>query len=354
MPKAKPDTGRIKRLMVRAGLAVARAALVSAGVSVATLPVLILFSMPLSLLTLPVNILAVPLMGLLLPCCFFMALPVGVALVEFFVAPAAFVGGVLLVWLEALTDFCDRLPGVSISLSGGFALLAVLVVYGLVFLAVKTPYRKIYAVSALGALLLSVALHSAMERDTVHITLAGSGANASLVVSQGRQAVVLYRSRLSAGAVQRALRQSNTEEVVLFVDLRNTAESTEYLYLFAPEEVFIADRALAAGREFSPLPDVQLVLQQQGKGRVACVDVEGFKTGITVGAVDMSDYGPLDVLVAGGGKVQGDYDLLLVQGARPDWAAPQKGTLQSEGTAGLHQRPGKSIQIREADDGAFA
>ncbi|MDL2252946.1 ComEC/Rec2 family competence protein [Ruminococcaceae bacterium OttesenSCG-928-I18] len=336
---------RLRRMVQTTG----RSALVSGAITLYTLPVIALNGFGVSLFSVPVNLIAVPLLSPIVLCGFVMALPGGFFLVDFFARTAALVAGVLLVVLEKITQFCALFPQMYLTLGGLFFFLAILLCYLLVYLAFKTRWKKAYLAAAVLFLPLALVLHLALDRDTVRITLLGSGNNASLLVTQNRQALVLYRSRLSATGVQRAFGRQNIEDCALFVDFRQTAQSTEYESLFTPEQVYFADRDLVSREVFQPLKDVSLYLQAQGEGRIACVDVHGYKVALILGAVDLSAYTAVDVLIPAAGTVTGEYNYVLTAGQPPDWAAPRQGFYTSGGSAQLLLRPGKSVVFREAD-----
>ena len=322
-------------------------------VTLATLPVLALNSFGLSLLTVPMNLIAVPLLPAIVLCGFVMALPSGVFLFDFFARVAALVSGVLLVALEKLTNFAASFPSLYVAVGGAFALVAILLCYGLVALAWKTPHRKVFAVAAALTLPAALALHVWLDAGTVHMTLVGSGNNASLVVRQGREAFVLYRSRLAALSVDRCFGEQNVRDCILFVDMRKSAQSTEYISLFHPGEVLVMGDEVVARAQASPLADVELYLQRQGEGNIACVDVQGYKVGIVVGGAELSSYAALDVLVPGGGSVEGEYGVLFVSGSAPDWAETAENVLTGGGSAEIVIRPGRSVQFREVEYGQF-
>lgn len=328
-----------------AGKRVVLAAAPSACATAFTLPVLVAAQMGVSLLAIPANLVALPLMPAITISGFTMALPLHIPVLNWLGATAALIGGVLLRVLELLCRLCAALPWAYVPVGGGFALCALLVVYALVFLGVKTGRVRAFSLAAAGLLVLSFALHFVLSAGTVRVVTAGSS-NPSLVIIKDGQAAVLYRSRLSANAIASTLWQYRVKECVLLVDMRQTTQSTEYLDLINPRQVVTANDDLLVGGQYAPMDGVGLTVVRQSGGTAACVDVDGYKVGCYTGSVDLAPYAEVDVLLAGGGKAAGPYGSLLCAGTPPEWANASSPVLQSDGQAALWLRPGKSVIFR--------
>ncbi|MDL2219277.1 ComEC/Rec2 family competence protein [Ruminococcaceae bacterium OttesenSCG-928-O06] len=345
---AAPGLPWPKRLLRR----LAAAALTPLCVTLATLPVLVYAGMGVSLLAVPMNILAVPLLQYIVLCGFVMAIPPSWPVLGALGGGAAVVCGALLRFLEWLTGLCAQVPKAVVPVGGVFALAVVVAVYLLAFAGWKArrPLAAVLACSL--TLCLAAGLHTTLNAGTVRVVVAGGGANPSLVVTVGTQSVVLYRSRQNAAAIGRILQQNNAQDCVLFIDMRRTAESEEYLELYSPQQVVVAEEDVLHRAVYTPVEGVRVYLAKQGGGTLACVDVAGTQIALCSGSVNMQPYGAPDVLVAGSGKVQGQYGTLITAGAAPAWAAPEAKVLQNEGEALIWIRPGGGIRMREVLDGA--
>ncbi len=317
-------------------------------VSLATLPVLALNGFGLSLLAVPLNILALPLLAPLVVCGLVLALPGGFFLTALLARPAAFLAGTLLVLLERLTNFCAGLRWAYLPVGGGLAFAAILLAFLLVYLAWRGPYRKSYLAAAALVLPLAFALHLLLDAGTVRLSLAGSGSTASLVVSRGGQAAVLYRGRSSLWEVQQVFQNQNIQTCVLWVDMRKTAQSSEAEALFRPERLYLAGEELLYQERLAPLDGVNIDLLQQEQGTLACVDVAGFKLGLAAGGLDLRSAPALDVLVPAEAAVQGAYGRLVSTGPPPPWANGDTILLENGGSAYFILRPGQSVIFREA------
>lgn len=334
----------------RAAHRLAEAALTPICVTLATLPVLIAAGLGFSLLSLPMNIIAVPLLAPIVLCSLLLALP-AVPVLGWLAAPASLISGGLLSLLEWLTGLCARASWAWVPVGGSFGLVAVLAVYALFGAALWFRRPLPYVPAALALVLVSLALSGLLSAGTVQVHVATGGQNTSLVVTSGGQSVVLYRGRQTASAVSRILRQTKSENCVLFVDLRRSSEGTEYEARFAPAQVVIVNEDIISRMVYQPLPSVTVSVARQGKGTAACVDIEGYKIGLTSGTVNLEPYAPLDILLSGSGTVQGQYAILLSTGKLPQWAPKDAKIIQSDGDTLLWVRPGKSVIWKEISDG---
>ncbi len=329
------------------------AALSSAAATLAMLPVLAWADMGVSLATVPANIIAVPLLAPIVIIGLVMALSFGGAVWSALLAPFVLAEGAMLVFLEKLTGFCAAHPALYLGLGGALALTVVLVVYAALALALKVPkYRAAYAAGAVLLAALGVGLSYGMARGTVTVSVAGSGASSSLVVAKGTEAAVIYRGRLSANAVERALTGGNIAECTLFIDLRKTAQSTEYVAMFSPRQVVTAREDFLLQDIFTPFDGVDIYVQNQTDGSVACVDVAGYKIAIASGGVELGGNAPVDVFVAGTAEAGGDFAKIIVGGEAPGWAGDSE-VLLDGGEAQVVVRPGKSVLFRDVSGDLF-
>lgn len=352
--RLKQRAGESKRApAARALAALGRAALVPVFVTLATLPVLALHGGGLSLISVPMNILAVPVLAPIVVSSLIMALCTGLPVVGLLAGPAALVSGVLLVVLEFLTEFAQKLTWAWLPVGGWYALVVILVLYALGALWVfagrrqgGVGRRRVLAGAMALVLCVVAGAQLFLGRGLVTVTVAGSRQNPSLVVTRGGKAAIVYLGRQSAYAIRALLTEQSVGECVLLVDLRKSPQGTEYEGLFAPKQVVVAGRDVFSHRRFTPFEDVTITLRKQGEGMVACVDVAGYKIGVCSGSVNLLPYAPLDVLVAGAGRVEGRYKTLLTTGDVPDWAAPTQDVFAGEAPQ-LCLRPGKSVVLRE-------
>ncbi|MGD9560325.1 MAG: ComEC/Rec2 family competence protein [Oscillospiraceae bacterium] len=333
------------------GITLLSAVLTPVCVVVATLPVLIWSGLGTSLFTIPMNILAVPLVAPIVLCGLVMALPPAVPVLGWLGLPAGLLGGALLALLRWLTGLCAQATWAWVPLGGLYGLVVVLAVYLLVFAAFRSGRPRLFGASAVLLAATALALSLWLSAGTVHLTLAGGSASPSLVVTSGGQAVVLYRSRQSIAAISRILRQQRVRECVLWVDMRRTAQSTEYESLFAPATTLVVEEDVLSRWSAQPMENVSVSVGRQGGGAVACVDIAGYKVGLVAGSVTLQPYAPLDVLLAGGGTVSGSFGTLLTTGQLPEWLEEGTPVVQSDGDTALWIRPGKSVVWKEAADG---
>lgn len=341
--KGKP-AGRVKYIARQALLLV----LPPACVSLAVLPVSILFHFGVPLFSLPMNILALPLATPVVLCGLAMAALGSVPFLAWLAKPFALVTGTALVLLEKLTNLCYHHSEWYVYI-GGVLAAALLLLYPLGLLAHKTKRYK--AVSAVGVavVLAGTLLHGGLRAGTVQVSVAGSGANPSLVVTSGDECAIIYRDRRTAYAIQQVMQEQGIERCVLLVDLRQANQSSEYIAMFQPQQIVVAAEEAANQASFALFGGTEILLKKQGEGTVACVDIEGYRVGTSAGAVDLSPYAPLDVFVAGSGEAKGVGEYVIVNGALPGWLSPQgqATVLTSTGQSAVVVRPGKSVLFKE-------
>lgn len=328
--------------------ALACAATVPVCVTLATLPVLLCFGMGVSLLSIPANILAVPLATPVVLAGLVMALPL-VPVLNWLAGLAALAAGFLLVLLEKITGLCALVPGASVYVGGAVAV-AVLLLYPLGLLAFKSRRVKAYALAGLVVLGMGIGLHAVLSYGVVRVTVVGSGAATSVVVTQNGQAAVLYRDRRTLAAVQDVMLREGAEHCALVVDMRQNSQGTETGRLRPDETVVVADDVVSKAI-YKPFGDVAVYIARQAKGMVVCVEVAGYRVGVVSGSVNLTLYAPLQALVPARARPEGEWGTLLCAGAPPEWATSEDNVLVSNGRPYILIRPGKSAVYREVYDG---
>lgn len=320
-------------------------------VSIATLPILLVFGFGVSVLSLIMNVIALPfttpivLIGILLG-----ALG-GISWLAWLLKPFALIAGMALVILEKITEFCLQFENLYLYI-GGVVAISILLLYPLGYLAYKTKLWKSFASVGLIIVILGIALNSRLSQNTVQVTVAGSGVNPSLVVSRNDECVILYRDRRTAWAIERVLQEKGIEKCVLFIDMRNTSQSTEYISMFEPEQTVVVNNDLISHAEYTPLQDTTVYIQKQGDGKVACIDIEGYRVGMTTGATNMGLYPMVDIFIAGSGKTENVNTTVLVNSAWPAWLEEMDNptVLTSTGTPLIWVRPGESVLLKEVEN----
>lgn len=343
-----PCPPKIAKPVWRAGITVARLASIPICVTIATLPVLAGAGIPVTIWSIPANILAVPFMPVILFSGFFILVFQNVFLLGAFAKAAALVLGGALVILEKITTFFAGFSYGSYVFSGGYVLLVLGVVYCLAGLGLRYKKEKWAAISIGVVLATAVALQVGLQQNTVKVIVAEGGANPSVVLVQNQQAIILYRGRLTAYNVENILQRENVKTCTLLVDLRQEAQTTEAESMFLAQQVVVVSQDVISKRSI-PLWQVgSLLITRQGGGTLAIAEVDGWKIGVSTGAVAFANAGTLDFFVAGSGKAQGEYTHLLIGNTLPPWANTGAKLIENEGGATLWIRPGKSIQIKEA------
>lgn len=318
-------------------------------VTMATLPVLILFGMPVSLLSVPANILAVPLVAPVVLGGLLMALP-GLPALGLLGQVGALVAGMCTVLLEAITGFCAGFGGAAVYLTGLVAV-AVLLLYPLAYVAAKTRRYVAGVLAGLALFSLAVAGHTVLNYNIVQVELAGNADNPSVVIVQNKMAAVLLRDRRAQYEIEQVLARHGVAQCSLLVDMRQNPQDTAYLPKTPPRQLVLAGPDVRSNGWYAPFGDVEIYLRKQGKGMVACVDVRRYKMAVAQGSVNLGPYGPVDVVLAGRGEVEGTYHTLLCGGGIPEWANDTAKILAAGEGARIQIRPGKSVTFREVQSG---
>lgn len=195
---------------------------VSACASAATFPVLVLRGLSASLYAL---VSSVAVLWLVDPL---MYLGIGAALVglvpalrplHFALSAAA---GLLTYIINAWAVMVSGWPHAQIYFDTQYAALVCIILIALCFLAAHLRVRLRVAVPAV-LLVFAVALGagSALERDVVHVELAGGSNMPAVVITQNENAVVLFRGGAATQrAVENALARRGVSEVDLLIDMR--------------------------------------------------------------------------------------------------------------------------------------
>lgn len=318
-------------------------------VSVATLPVLLASRLGVSALSLPMNIIALPFSTPVVLISILLGVFGGISWLAWLLKPLAFVAGVALVILEKITTWCTQFDAFYLYIGGALAL-AIILLYPIGYFAYKTKRWKSFVAVGLVVLFTGATLNITLTKNTVRVTVAGSGTNPSVVVTSGKQAVVIYRDRRTAWSIQQIMREQGATDCVLFIDLRKTSQTTEYISLFEPKEIVRVGEDVVSQAVYSPLLDTEISVQKQGDGMVACVDIAGYKVALNSGSVTMKNYPSVDIFVAGSGTAENVEGTVLVNGAWPKWLNDDNGqtVLVNTGKTVIWVRPQKSVRIQEA------
>ncbi len=336
-------------LLWKSGVFMGKLIVIPVCVTAATLPVLAGAGLPVTIWSIPANIIAVPFMPVILFSGFVLLVFKNIFILGVIAKAAALILGAALVLLEKITNFFAGISFGSMVFSGFYVMVVLLLVYSLAFLGLRQKKIFVASVAIILVLLCSFVIHEALLYNTVQIIVAEGGTNPSLVLLKNKQAVVLYRGRQTAASVEAILERANIKECTVFVDLRMKAETTEALEQFNPGQVIVVKDEIISKQTYEILEGNYLQINRQGKGNFAIIEVDGWKIGLSTGAVNLTNEGTLDIFLAGSGKVQGTFTYLIVGSTVPEWAEDSI-LLENQGGASIWIRPGKSIQIKEAWD----
>lgn len=345
--------GRVKqeKAMARLGWRLLWAAAVPAATALATLPVLISIGGGVSLLSVASNLLAVPVMPAVVGLGFAAALCGGIPWLGFLARLAGLVCALLLRWMLAVAEGAASVPYAFVHVSGAFAMCASLLLCVLAWTAwrLHVPIRRA-AAFCLAFVMLSGLFYAAADADVVRMELAGSAANPPLVVLQGLKTAVLFRGpETNADDVQKVLEQYNRTQVDLLVDLRTEGDTDALAQKLHAREAVSLQTDIINNTILAPFHDIIIYVKHQAQGNFACVEVRGYRVGISSGSVELSAYPPFDIYVAGTGRPEGlacTHLILPRTGYRWLEDAPEA---QLHGPANIRLRAGASVTIEEGN-----
>lgn len=282
-----------------------RAVLVPLGAGLGTLPVLIAAGGGISLLGVFSNLLAVPLMA---PAVFlgFAAAFAGLSpWLEALARPAGLLCGLCVRGIIAVARWMGALPG-YVYLSGAYAVGVCLLFYGLVYLAVRLRVRPVRAAAVCVLFLaVSVGVFAWADRDVLYLYPAGSAENAPLVLLRGGRAAVLFRGPdQSVDDVRRVLEEHGSPAPDLLLDLRADGDTACLAQRLPAGNVVSAKDYLVQAR-FSLGRGCTVTLRRQAAGTLACVELDGYKVGVSTGKLDLTGCPAFDVYFGGSGAVEG-------------------------------------------------
>lgn len=285
----------------------AQAAMVSVCASMATLPVLIAAGTGISLVGLAGNLLCVPVMSLSV----FLGLICAVAgMVLPWLEPLARLAGLgcglSIRWMEAVARWLGSLPGAYVYLWGAYAVGVCLALYALVYLAARWHVRWWMAALGCGAFLaLSAAVYTAADAQVLHAYPAGSAENAPIVLAYRDCTAVLFRgSDRGVADVRQVLEERGRSGIDLLVDLRSDGDRS-YLAEQLPAGQMASAADYVLNGRFMPAPGLVITLRRQEEGALACVEYGGYRLGVSVGKLMLSEYPAFDVYFGGSGALTG-------------------------------------------------
>lgn len=305
--------------------------------SAATFPVLVLRGMSASLYALVSSVAVLWLVPSILLCGLGAALTGLVPFLAPLYAAFAFAGGLLAGGMNAWARWVAGWPGAQLYFETEYAALVCLVLIFLCLLAAHWQVRLRWAVpTVLVTAAAALSLGSALNRDVVSVTLLGSSRSPVVVVTENRQAAVLFRGgSVEQYAVERYLAQRSIGELALLVDLR-TSPGTPCT-LEAAQTVSMAE--LAGYRTCKlAFQDVELELFCTRTGHAARLDVGGKELLTLSGSVALARRVHADYLLASAARPDAfSCDAVLALG-RYDWLEEWDGGAVYTGEAGLTLR----------------
>lgn len=315
---------------------------VTAGVTLATLPVCIAFGLGISLPGFLLNVLVVPLLPLILLCGLAVLLLCAVPPLAAMAKLPGLIAGVLLRFITGAAHLAEQ-TDLYFYLSGAFAFIAVLCIYAVAGIAYKEKPRRAWA-AILACMLFALGIYGALDDNTTRIILTGSSENAAVVVIQREFTAVILRGGYNeTPKAQRIMNRYNRRSADVLVILEqprgNDGEIDALQTVTAENTVNHFTIPLRYGKMYG---------KKQYNGNVLWLDLQGYIICCSSGRPALQSYGKSDVLISEEAAPQADYALLWYTGREQPDAEKDIFT----GTE-LTVRNGVSTVWKEDDDGGF-
>lgn len=315
----------------------------------ATLPVLIAMGGGVSLLSVASNLLVVPVLPFAVGSGL-AALGAGLPGLGFLRGAAGFLTALLLRWITGVAEWAASVPYAFVHISGMFALCVTALFLVLVWAAWRLrPPPAQAAALCLSFLLVCGAAYAAADARVVRIVTAGRGANPPIVILQGLKTAVIFRGPdANVSAVREVLEQYNRTGVELLLDLRPDGAPEQAAQALNARETVCVQRELVNNGVYAPFGDVVLYVRRQAQGNFVCVEVRGCRVGVASGSVELSDYPPLDVFIAGTGRPKGLFcgQMIVPHPGSYRWLK-EISDIRLYGRAEIRLRAGASVMICE-------
>lgn len=331
--------------------------------TLATLPVLITIGGGVSLLSIVGNLLCVPPASAVVVLGMCTALLDCVPPLRFLSRLLGLVCGLLLRWLFFVTDKIADVRGAFVHVTGIYAMCIAFALCGLAYAAWRANFSLPRAVAVCAAFVtFSAVIYAVEDRDVAYLTMAGTGSNPALIVTQGMRTAVLFRGAdANASEVKQYLEQRNRTQTDLLVDLRRPdgdraqaeAATGELARQLGAKQTVCAYN-LTNNTVLYPFHDIIIYIKHQAEGNFACVDVGGRRFGVAQGKADFSAYPPLDVFFGGSGEPSGLQCsvLALPAGGYIPWADSFDAARVWRGprTPEIAVRAGGAFRLKEVTD----
>jgi competence protein ComEC len=262
----------------------------------------------------------------------------------------AFCGKILAHWLTAWAKAVASLPYAQLAFETEYAVVACLLLVALGFVAVRNKVRIRLAVPVLLLVAgLSITLGNKLEQDVVSVTLLGSRTAPVVVVTENRQAMVLFRGGSSAQyQVEQYLEKRSIENnAVLWIDLR-LDPTTDYTPNGA--NALSISEMESYTTEQCTVGDTQANILRTGTGVLVLLQVGNQRLAVLNGNVQATQTVEVNYLLASAASPTEavEFDTVLTLSDNYSWLESNDAAQCIVGESGmkLRLRPSGGVQIR--------
>lgn len=311
--------------------------------ALATLPVQAAAGYGVSVLGVVCNLLTVPLLPAVLCLGLLLALCLPFSFLGFMVQLLGFVCGLLIKYILAVAKAVASVPVAYIYVSGFYALISIICIYLVAFVAWRTR-AKHGALIVVALIFIAFGLYGALDSNTYHLQLAGSGQQPALVLQQNERTVVIFRGgTANLAAVQDVLATMNSNEVEVLIDLRTDSDTAALAQTLRAKTMCSVQKDMQNNSQIAFGRGTIIYMVHQSGGNIACVDIGGYKLLLCTGKTDVSAYTAVDIYAGGTQNPFGLRTQYL-------WATTDKNVLQGEEVLLCKQiivRSGQAVIFKE-------
>lgn len=251
-------------------------------------------------------------------------------------------------WMYTLVRWCASLPVARLYLPREYTLL-VWCVLALMGVAFWVRHRLHWYLPAMVlCLLAAVCLGVRMQQGVLRVLLAGTSGNASIVLIQDGQAVILFRGGASnLNAVGECLADNGAPDCLALIDLRQEPKKLDFSGV---ETVFTLAEQSAASCSLTLDNGMTVDCFTSPDGNACVVQLDDYRIGTATGQPDLTSTVYVDLFCAAGSlpeRIQART--VLTNSTAPRWLEENSPTVYAGEDPEVVIRPGTSVVFKEGE-----
>lgn len=276
-----------------------QAVMISFGASLASFPFLILFEQKIPFYSILSNLLIYPVTslilfaGLLAQC--LSLLPFFSLFVPFFVL----LSGLGVKWLLFVADGMSKLPFVSIKIAEPFFAWLILCVYFL-FWYTKIHHKNRWLFTTIFSVVI-ISIWAFFQHDLIMIQLLGKTANAPILITQDKHAVLILRSDTALETIPAILKEQGRANIDFVIDARKNPQPLDLAQQGMIDEIFVVQTEMLQHKVLDDImKNAVFYLMRQQNGVAFIFDFDGVLVGTAQGKIDWRNLPKVDLYISAG------------------------------------------------------